>query len=104
MSKVGGHNVYRSAILEKLWPFGFSTIGAVTFESAAYVARYVMKKWSKDSLEGKELYDAMLAHGGDAKLKEVHYNGLKEEYITIDRKSTRLNSSHSAKSRMPSSA
>lgn len=36
--------IYRSAELEKLWPYGFSTVGEVTFESAAYVARYVMKK------------------------------------------------------------
>ena len=34
----------RSAALESLWPYGFSTIGDVTFESAAYVARYVLKK------------------------------------------------------------
>jgi len=39
-----GFRLYRSAQLEKLWPFGFSSIGDVTFESAAYVARYVMKK------------------------------------------------------------
>lgn len=36
--------LWRSAMLERLWPFGFSTIGEVTFESAAYTARYVMKK------------------------------------------------------------
>lgn len=39
-----GSNLYRSKALEELWPFGFSSIGDVTFESAAYVARYVMKK------------------------------------------------------------
>lgn len=39
-----GLPVYRSALLEDLWPFGNSEIGSVTFESAAYVARYVMKK------------------------------------------------------------
>ncbi|MEO5351405.1 MAG: hypothetical protein H7836_17450 [Magnetococcus sp. YQC-3] len=39
-----GSPIYRSAILEKLWPFGYSSVGEVTFESAAYVARYVMKK------------------------------------------------------------
>lgn len=39
-----GFPVYRSATLERLWPFGFSEIGSVTFESAAYVARYIMKK------------------------------------------------------------
>ena len=36
--------LYRSAALERLWPFGFSSVGDVTFSSAAYVARYIMKK------------------------------------------------------------
>ncbi len=36
--------LYRSKDLELLWPFGYSSIGDVTFESAAYVARYIMKK------------------------------------------------------------
>lgn len=42
--------LYRSPSLEKLWsdeygePLGFCTIGDVTFESAAYVARYICKK------------------------------------------------------------
>lgn len=36
--------LYRSENLELLWPFGYSSIGDVTFESAAYVARYIMKK------------------------------------------------------------
>jgi hypothetical protein len=39
-----GSMLYRSAELETLWPFGHSSIGDVTFESAAYVARYIMKK------------------------------------------------------------
>lgn len=39
-----GFQYYRSPILEKLWPFGFSLVGTVTFESCAYVSRYVMKK------------------------------------------------------------
>lgn len=39
-----GSYLYTSKLLEQLWPFGYSTIGDVTFESAAYVARYVMKK------------------------------------------------------------
>lgn len=37
-------NLYRSPALEELWDLGHSSIGAVTFESAAYVARYIMKK------------------------------------------------------------
>ena len=39
-----GSKLYRSAELEKLWKYGFSSIGDVNFESAAYVARYIMKK------------------------------------------------------------
>jgi hypothetical protein len=39
-----GSLLYRSQELEKLWPYGYSTIGDVTFESAAYVARYIMQK------------------------------------------------------------
>lgn len=39
-----GFNLYTSASLERLWPHGFVSIGDVSFESAAYVARYVMKK------------------------------------------------------------
>ena len=30
--------------MRRMWPFGFSSIGAVTFDSAAYVARYILKK------------------------------------------------------------
>ncbi len=39
-----GSLIYRSSDLETLWPFGYSSIGDVNFESAAYVARYIMKK------------------------------------------------------------
>lgn len=39
-----GAELYRSAELERLWPFGFASVGDVTFESAAYVARYCVQK------------------------------------------------------------
>lgn len=39
-----GHVVYTSERLSDLWGLGFASCGEVTFESAAYVARYVMKK------------------------------------------------------------
>lgn len=41
---VNGHRLYISESLDRLWPYGFNTIGSVTFESAAYVARYCLKK------------------------------------------------------------
>lgn len=39
-----GHVLYRSPTLERLWPYGFSTIGDLSFNVAAYVARYTVKK------------------------------------------------------------
>lgn len=43
-----GSKLYTSKQLEKLWPWGYSSIGQLTYESAAYVARYVMKKITGD--------------------------------------------------------
>lgn len=40
--------LYRSSSLEQLWPYGYSTIGSVTMQSAAYVARYTLKKVTGD--------------------------------------------------------
>lgn len=39
-----GSQIFTSEILSGLWPSGFCTTGAITFESAAYVARYIVKK------------------------------------------------------------
>ena len=36
--------LYTSDELSSHWPLGFSSLGAITFQSASYVARYVMKK------------------------------------------------------------
>lgn len=55
----GSFPVWRSATLERLWPFGNSEIGTVTFESAAYVARYIMKKVTGPL--GEEFYAGKLA-------------------------------------------
>lgn len=39
-----GEQLYRSDLLERLWPLGHSSIGSVTYESARYVANYCTKK------------------------------------------------------------
>lgn len=44
IGKSGDNMLWRSPTLERLWPHGHSSFGQVTFESAAYVARYTMKK------------------------------------------------------------
>lgn len=46
-----GVKLYRSDLLEKMWPQGISTVGDVTFQSAAYVARYIMKKINGEMAE-----------------------------------------------------
>lgn len=50
--------VYRSAELERLWPMGFSSVGELTFESAAYIARYVCKKLTKSDKSSAEAVKA----------------------------------------------
>ncbi|WNK13943.1 MAG: replication initiator protein [Microvirus sp.] len=46
-SRLSG-GVFRSGLLDGLWCHGFASVGDVSFESAAYVARYVMKKVNGD--------------------------------------------------------
>lgn len=58
---------FTSAVLEKLWPHGFSLIGSVTLKSCAYVARYVLKKVTGE-------------------LASSHYSGKAPEYVTMSRR------------------
>lgn len=39
-----GYQLYKSELLDKIWGHGHCTIGAFTFETAAYCSRYVTKK------------------------------------------------------------
>ncbi len=66
-SRKNGFNLYRSVTLESLWTFGNSLIGDVTFESAAYVARYITKKIT-------------------GKAAKEHYVDRHPEYITMSRR------------------
>lgn len=56
-----GYTIYRSPFLERTWEYGFSEIGEVSFQSAAYIARYIFKK-----VKGE--------------LSEDHYYGREEEF------------------------
>jgi len=50
-SESGGNRLYTSELLDSLWSHGDCKIGDLTFESAAYVARYVLKKVTGDAAE-----------------------------------------------------
>lgn len=47
-----GYRVYKSKTLDSLWQLGFASIGELTWESAAYAARYQLKKAGQK--QGKE--------------------------------------------------
>lgn len=44
-----GHELYTSEFLSSSWTLGFASVGKLSFESAAYIARYVCKKITGDS-------------------------------------------------------
>ncbi len=72
-----GSVIYRSALLENIWPFGYSSIGDVTFESAAYVARYVMKKINVSSatpLHLRDHYETTDFETGEIKDRTPEFN------------------------------
>lgn len=47
ISNRSGYKLWTSEGLSSIWTFGFHTIGEVSFESSAYVARYILKKHDK---------------------------------------------------------
>ncbi|WGL31302.1 replication initiator protein [Dipodfec virus UOA04_Rod_868] len=64
-----GDQYYTSNFIEKCWPFGIHILGKVTWQSAAYVARYTMKK---------------ATHGYDKRYYEVA--GIEPEFQTMSLK------------------
>lgn len=62
-----GNRYYTSEILNRIWGYGYCIIGEVTFESAAYVARYIEKKVTGEMAEG-------------------YYDGREPEYSTQSRR------------------
>lgn len=63
----GGEKLYISDDLNSLWGHGYAIVGTVTWESAAYVARYVVKKITGETAAG-------------------HYGLREPEYVTMSRR------------------
>lgn len=74
--RVGEHYLYQSRLLDDVWERGFATIGSVSFQSAAYVARYCMKK--ANGPLAKERYRRI-----DLRTGEEYF--VKPEYVTMSR-------------------
>lgn len=62
-----GHRLYTSKTIDETWGLGKCWVGEVSFDSAAYVARYILKKINGEMAEG-------------------HYQGRKPEYTTMSRR------------------
>lgn len=75
-SQKEGNYLYTSKVLSDVWKFGFVTIGEVSMESAAYCARYCMKK-----VTGVRAHDHYLRNDEDG----VAY-WILPEYNTMSRK------------------
>ena len=67
---------YTSPALERIWKYGFVDVGELTFESAAYVARYCLKK-----VTGVNAWDHYLVELDDG--TQVF---LQDEYSTMSRR------------------
>lgn len=67
-----GSIIYTSKTLERLWPFGYSSTGELTFESAAYVARYILKKQTGKNAD--EHYQSCDARTGELRPITPEFN------------------------------
>lgn len=58
MKNALGQPLFRSEVIEKLWPYGFILVGECCYDTCAYVAGYVLKK-----AIGKKQRDALASLG-----------------------------------------
>lgn len=80
-----GENFYSSAVLEKAWGNGFTSVGDVTYESAGYVARYCMEKIVGDSADNE--------FGRRARAMVLErYQGRRKEFALMSRGGRRVGS------------
>lgn len=68
-----GIRVYTSELLAKCWPHGSHEIGSVTFQSAGYVARYILKKQQGDADELFERYALIDPATGEMTSRTLEY-------------------------------
>jgi hypothetical protein len=68
---VKGSKIYTSETLSKLWPHGYSTTTPLTYETAAYAARYVMKKIN--GRHSKKDYELIDPETGEVSYREKEF-------------------------------
>lgn len=92
-----GDTLYTSAQLDRVWQLGHASIGDVTFKSAAYCARYVMKKLNETAgapapYGDREPPFALMSRkpGIGKPWYDLFYKDTKKDFVTIDGKRYRI--------------
>lgn len=75
--------LYTSDDLDRIWSMGFTTVGDLTFESAAYTARYVMKKINNSKANNAE--DPFYEHYRRTDYTTGEIIDIEPEYATMSR-------------------
>lgn len=70
------NRVYTSKFLSAVWHHGSSEIGSVTFKSAGYVARYILKKQKGTSEELFNRYVIINPNTGEMKSRHLEYTAM----------------------------
>jgi len=71
-----GNRVYTSKYLDKTWQQGTCELGSVTFQSAGYVARYILKKQQGDPDELFERYVIIDTETGEMTARHNEYTNM----------------------------
>lgn len=69
-----GNSLFISAKLTELWPFGYSTVAELNFQTAAYIARYVVKKINGTLAENSEHYEYIDYTTGEVFTRKPEYS------------------------------
>lgn len=92
------NDLYISQMLSKVWTKGFSTIGELNFESAAYVARYCTKKVTGENAnkwyEGRQPEFALMSRMpgiGRQWIEKYKYDVYPKDFHTLNGKKMRPN-------------
>lgn len=78
------YNLYESPVLSQLWTNGSHVLGDVTFESAAYVARYCMKKRQNGKLTNDGRVPEYIVMSRRPGLGHGYFEKYKSEIINHD--------------------
>lgn len=70
----GGNKIYTSRLLDDIWQLGECKIGAVTFESAAYVSRYIADR--KTGPDAHNAYTLLDKNTGEIFQRKPEYNDM----------------------------